>query len=291
MEVDHININTRDVISKRILSNKTLLSFILKELCEDFKNMDRKKIEESISDYSDNDPLGLPLKIRNENNEEIELDVLINYRFLPTGNEIGMYLNLEMQKYKTSYSLLDRAVYYASGLLFRQKGETFTKSNYSDIKKVYSIWICPNPPSELRNSIIEYCIRPKILFSINQIKAKEYKKYNILFINLGKDDKRNIDTLKVMNMIFKHSSTQTDNVKNLLKDNYNIILSKEEVDSMTAFEESVFEHGKDMGKAEGKIETIISMINFGIPKKDAYKIANATDEIIDAVEQMLSQDK
>lgn len=60
---------------------------------------------------------------------------------------------------------------------------------------------------------------------------------------------------------------------------------------MTAFEESVFEHGKDMGKAEGKIETIISMINFGIPKEDAYKIANATDEIIDAVEQMLSQDK
>ena len=54
-------------------------------------------------------------------------------------------VNVEAQKAEpSSYDILNRAIFYVSRMISSQKGRDFVKSNYNDIKRVYSIWICMN---------------------------------------------------------------------------------------------------------------------------------------------------
>lgn len=52
-------------------------------------------------------------------------------------------VNIEMQKDNpTKYKILNRAIFYVSRLVSSQKERDFEKTNYDDIKRVFSIWIC-----------------------------------------------------------------------------------------------------------------------------------------------------
>jgi len=54
-------------------------------------------------------------------------------------------VNLEAQKDEpTSYHILNRAVFYVSRLISSQKERDFVKTNYNDIKRVFSIWVLMN---------------------------------------------------------------------------------------------------------------------------------------------------
>lgn len=49
-------------------------------------------------------------------------------------------VNIEAQKAEPSaYDIISRAVFYVSRMISSQKGREFIKSNYNDIKRVYSI--------------------------------------------------------------------------------------------------------------------------------------------------------
>lgn len=54
-------------------------------------------------------------------------------------------VNVETQKDEpTSYHILNRAVFYVSRLVSSQKEKDFVRTNYNDIKRVFSIWVCMN---------------------------------------------------------------------------------------------------------------------------------------------------
>ena len=57
-----------------------------------------------------------------------------------------MIINVEAQKDEPgSYQILNRAIFYVSRLISSQKERDFVKSNYNDIKTVYSIWSYTHP--------------------------------------------------------------------------------------------------------------------------------------------------
>ncbi len=52
-------------------------------------------------------------------------------------------INVEAQKDEPSgYHILNRAVFYVSRLVSSQKERDFVKTNYNDIRRVFSIWVC-----------------------------------------------------------------------------------------------------------------------------------------------------
>lgn len=54
-------------------------------------------------------------------------------------------INLEAQKDEPNeYDILNRAIFYVSRLISSQKERDFKNTNYNDIKRVYSIWVCMN---------------------------------------------------------------------------------------------------------------------------------------------------
>lgn len=56
-----------------------------------------------------------------------------------------MIINIEAQKEEPSkYNILNRAIFYVSRIISSQKERDFVNSEYNDMKRVYSIWICMN---------------------------------------------------------------------------------------------------------------------------------------------------
>ena len=80
---------------------------------------------------------------------------------------IKILVNVEAQK-SISYSTLGyhieaRMVYYMARLVSSQKNVEFIKSNYDDIKDVYSIWICMDTEAD-EDSIIELGLQPRVIY-------------------------------------------------------------------------------------------------------------------------------
>lgn len=148
--------------AKRLLGNKTILAHILVKTVDEFKGMDPK---EAVT-YIEGEPFisvvpvepGLTNAKKEEagqrivgfNTENAEIneglvrfDIVFYVRMKDGISQV--IVNLEAQKDEpTSYHILNRAVFYVSRLVSSQKERDFVKTNYDDIRRVFSIWICMN---------------------------------------------------------------------------------------------------------------------------------------------------
>lgn len=115
--------NAYDAQSKKILSDKSVLSNILKECVPEYKNYSRSEIRGFIEDGGKCRCIkGISNDDNRVNNATIAYDILF-YSRLPNSNEnIGMYINVEAQNVsRPHYPLINRAVYYASRLIMTKR--------------------------------------------------------------------------------------------------------------------------------------------------------------------------
>ena len=81
-----------------------------------------------------------------------------------SGELIRLIINVEApNNFYPGYPLIKRGIYYCSRMISSQYGTECTESHYSGIKKVYSVWICLNPPEERSNTITRYYIEEENL--------------------------------------------------------------------------------------------------------------------------------
>lgn len=159
---------------KRLLGNKIILAHILVKTVDEFWGMNPK----DVVPYIESDPLisavlvepGLTnarskssasvkalagsrkdgQRIIGLNTENVEINEgLIRFDiifYVRTKDGISkVIINLEAQKDEPArYYLLNRAVFYVCRLISSQKERDFVGTNYNDIRRVYSIWICMN---------------------------------------------------------------------------------------------------------------------------------------------------
>ncbi|MCD8345339.1 MAG: Rpn family recombination-promoting nuclease/putative transposase, partial [Oscillospiraceae bacterium] len=147
-----------DTMAKIILARRSVLSHILKATVEDFRDTPPEEIEGLIEDeiYVGDVPVdpgftntvdgdrivGLNTVQAEQFEGMIVYDVVFYVR---VGDERSkIIINVEAQKDLPSYSILNRAIFYASRLISSQKERDFTGKNFDDISRVYSIWICMN---------------------------------------------------------------------------------------------------------------------------------------------------
>ena len=161
---DHISY---DAVCKQLLSEKSILAWIMKYVTEEFKDMEISQIKRCIgSDVQIsgvNVLPGLPEaeKISGESHEdsvpgegELYYDIRFSVYYAQTKRRIKMLINVEAQKdFHPGYSLTTRGVFYGARMISAQKGTEFTGTDYDNIRKVYTIWICMNAPDDIGNAI------------------------------------------------------------------------------------------------------------------------------------------
>ena len=92
--------------------------------------------------------------------------------------------------FNSHYPLTSRAEYYSARLISSQKGREFTDPHYGDIKKVYSIWVCTNPPRYRENTIYITSVMMKERSVRMSRPIKGYGLQRTAFIMLGNEEKK-----------------------------------------------------------------------------------------------------
>ena len=187
-----------DAAEKKILSSRELLARILHEVVPEFKNVSVEQIknecfvEDPQTGETPVDDETPSAELRGSRTEDvsaregtIRYDILFTARVPNTEQEILLMINVEAQnRTRTEYPILKRAVYYCSRLISSQHGTVFENSHYEKIRKVYSIWICPRPQKDRRNTLTIYQIQKRDILGNVREPQENYDLINIVMIGL-----------------------------------------------------------------------------------------------------------
>lgn len=287
-----------DESCKNILANKIILAWIMKSCMKEYKDC-------SICDIADHYIEGTPEisqrevhrdealasdpgKIRGENTEDkavnegtVRYDIMFR-AILPQGQEkIELIINIEAQKdFYPGYPLIKRGIYYGCRMISSQYGTIFTNSHYEKIQKVYSIWICFNPPEKRKNSINIYSVKEKNVVGKVKEKEADYDLLTAVMICLdsGKEEKEGnhqegteeSEILRLLEVLFSTERELKEKEK-ILENEYGITMTyeeKEEVEKMCNLSEYVWEKGLTYGE----VQNLVRMVLKKMRKDVSYEI-------------------
>lgn len=228
-----------DAACKRLLANKQVLARILKSCVPEFYDCDCKDIE---SKYIEGTPeiSTIPVHqdaefiegMNTEDATEKEGTVYFDIRFYALspvdGSLIRVIVNVEVQNsFSPGYPLVKRGIYYGSRLISAQYGTVFENQHYEKIEKVYSIWVCPNPPAERRNSICEYSIGERVLVGKSNEKKENYDLMTVMLICLGGSADDNYKGIIKMLDVLLSRKVDPEEKKKVLNEEFEISMTKE----------------------------------------------------------------
>ena len=264
-----------DAACKRLLSEKIILAWIMKNCLEEYRDCDVDEIAEKYIEGTPQvgevavapDESNCVSVIQGAGNEDTSLTegtVFYDIRFLAiapvSGELIRLIINIEAQNdFYPGYPLIKRGIYYCSRMVSAQYGTEFTNSHYENIKKVYSIWICMNPPKSRENSITRYYIAEENLAGSVKERKADYDLMAAVMICLGKEEDSGTDLLKLLNVLLSTETGSQDKCQ-ILEEDFHIRMTQtleSEVSLMCNLSKGVEEKGIEKGRQEG----IIAMVS------------------------------
>lgn len=271
-----------DNLCKRIISNKRILAWIMKSCVEEYKECSIEDIEEKYIE-------GTPDKIkkyepyiegsRNEDTSNGEQSVFFDIKFnslVPRDEHmITLIINVECQSdFYPGYPLLKRAVYYSGRMISSQYGTVFSNSHYEKLRKVYSIWICLNPPRYRRNTINIYSLVENQLVGSVAEKKENYDLITVAMICIGDDEDENCGgVLKLLSVLFSKEKNLAEKMK-LIEKEFDIPMTQsmeEEVSQMCNYARYVKLEGIKEGVKEGIKEGVFASLKNLIESTDMNK--------------------
>ena len=145
--------------------------------------------------------------LKTEDKSLFEGNIYYDIRFTAlvprTKTPIELIINIEAQNnFYPGYPLIKRAIYYCSRMISAQYGTEFTGEEYGKLKKVYSIWICTDPPKRLNNTIFRYSMQQEVVEgkADKAYKESDFDLISVIFVCLGKSDAKN-KVLGLLNLL------------------------------------------------------------------------------------------
>ncbi len=294
-----------DLAAKRILSERAVAAYLLKGTVSEFKQANLADIAEkyiegdiqvSAVPVNPGKTNAKPKKIKGLRNEIGDVtegwttfDVIFHAVTPETGERIRLIINIEAQKTFSEstlrYILMKRAVFYGSRLISAQKETEFTGSDYSDVKKVYTIWICMESPTD-RSVINHYRMTERNLVGKYKEPQEHYDLLNIVMVYLAPGPVRN-RMLSMLQVIFQETKKTAEEKSEILRKKFDIEVTaemEEELRTMCNLSEGIYERG-----AENKlIEVIMNLWNAG---KDMATIKIASGWTEEQIMKVVNQNK
>ena len=296
---------------KRILGSRQVLARILKGTIEGYRSYSPEEITLWIE--PDIEIASVPLcpgeekmddrLINGENTEskvpgEGTITYDIRFRaFLPGKNkkaEIKLLINVEAQKkFYVKYRIVTRGIFYGARMLSEQLDREFSNSEYDNLKKVYSIFICMNAPMHIGNAMAEYRITKEDIIGNIPEPRKSYDKLSVIIICLNEKLKKGtegtlhgfLNTLLSPEMDRKEKEESLERVYGM-KMEYEL---GEELSEMCNLSEAIEENAIKRGKIQGLNEGIQKGIQILIEDNLEEKIPE--DRIIEKLQKKFKLNK
>ena len=271
-----------DAACKRLLSERIILAWIMKACVEEFRDCE---IHEIAAKYIVGTPqVGVVPVDPDESNGTVQGEVAgtgvgdatmtegtVTYdvRFMAaapvSGELIRLIINVEAQNnFYPGYPLIKRGIYYCSRMISAQCGTEFVNAHYEKIKKVYSIWICMNPPKNRKNTITRYRIaEDNLVGSVKEQKAY-YDLMTAVMVCLGAEDDQNYEgLLKLLDVLFS-TEVNLKGKQEILEQEFSIGMTQtmeSEVSLMCNLSQGIEEKGIQKGKREERQRGIQAMVS------------------------------
>ena len=255
--------------AKQLLGHKIILAHILVNTVEEFKGMNPADVVQ----YIEGEPhigsvpidggvtnvekqekvIGLNTENSEINEGMIRFDIIFYVRMQDGLSQI--IVNVEAQKAEpSSYDILNRAIFYVSRMISSQKGRDFVKSNYNDIKRVYSIWICMNMNEHSMSHI--HLTRDDIVGSHNW--KGDINLLNIVLVGLAEDLPEKTEKYELHRLLgaLLSSKLNVDEKLDIIGNEFQIPLEsdiRKDVSEMCNLGQGIEERGVEKGLAEAAI--------------------------------------
>ena len=183
---------------------------------------------------------------------------------------LEIIINIEAQRTsdfkKLGYHLENRIVFYLARLISSQNGINFVKSEYDNIKKVYSIWICMDAADD-EDSISSISLKSECLFG-KQCDFTELDKMCGMVIRIRNNENAAESRNRLIAMLEDVLSTQDSEFKKMrLEEKYDMKITTElegRFNSLCNLSEVVEERGIKKGVEQGLAQGIEQGIEQGI---------------------------
>ena len=255
--------------AKQLIGHKIILAHILVNTVEEFKGMNPADVVQ----YIEGEPhigsvpidggvtnvekqekvIGLNTENSEINEGMIRFDIIFYVRMQDGLSQI--IVNVEAQKAEpSSYDILNRAIFYVSRMISSQKGRDFVKSNYNDIKRVYSIWICMNMDEHSMSHI--HLTRDDIIGSHNW--KGDINLLNIVLVGLAEDLPEKTEKYELHRLLgaLLSSKLNVDEKLDIIGNEFRIPLEsdiRKDVSEMCNLSQGIEERGVEKGLAEAAI--------------------------------------
>lgn len=299
-----------DNCAKKLLSYNVIAAWILKYCTKEFSGYDVSFIanrcingEPEIStravhqDHIDGDK-----RIEELNSESgsigegtVYFDIRFNASVPEDDKLIQLIINLEIQlKDNPGYPLVKRGFYYCARMISKQYGTVFTDERYGDIRKVYSIWICPDTANKRANGILRYSIGEDVILGNSTVTNEDYDLMNVVIVNLGKKAYESNNVLINLLGILLSSEMSAKEKKEALSGNYQIPMTSElesEVQIMCNLSDSLVQQGFAQGIKQGEIKErnkfIIKLLKSGAEDDYIISMTDCSEEELQAAKRSL----
>ena len=255
--------------AKQLIGHKIILAHILVNTVEEFKGMNPADVVQ----YIEGEPhissvpidggvtnvekqekvIGLNTENSEINEGMIRFDIIFYVRMQDGLSQI--IVNVEAQKEEpSSYDILNRAIFYVSRMISSQKGRDFVKSNYNNIKRVYSIWICMNIDEHSMSHI--HLTRDDIIGSHNW--KGDINLLNIVLVGIAEDLPEKTEKYELHRLLgaLLSSKLNVDEKLDIIGNEFRIPLEsdiRKDVSEMCNLSQGIEERGVEKGLAEAAI--------------------------------------
>ena len=263
-----------DEACKKVLAEKIILAWIMKHTMKEYAAYDVREIvgnfivgepkvaETKVLPDETNAPkiTGTGVEDTTVTEGSVTYDIL--FRAIVPGSDevVQMIINVEAQNdFYPGYPIIKRGIYYCARMISSQYGTVFTKSHYEKIQKVYSVWICMNPPKERTNTITEYSLTEK--HHVGKVKEVEeyYDLMSAIMVCLGKnEDETEHKLLRLLDVLLS-SDKKAKEKKEILENDFQIPMTEKieaEVEYMCNLSDGVEQRGIEKGIEKEQIRLI-----------------------------------
>ena len=179
-----------------------------------------------------------------------------------SSEQIGLIINIEAQnQFYPGYPLTKRGIYYCCRMISSQYGSVFTRSHYEKLKKVYSVWICMDPPKSRENTITRYFIQEGNLAGSVQEPVKNL--LSVLLLCPGDPASQNSEGILKLLGVLLSSKIKAEEKKKLLEQEFHVEMNRtmeSEVEQMGSLSQGVEQRGIQKGIQRGIKKGILESI-------------------------------
>lgn len=259
-----------DAAVKCLLADKGILAWILKSCVEEFRDVEVKEIADKYIEGNPQigevpvmpDETNASTKVQGTGVEDVAITegtITFDIRFQAiapkSGELISLILNIEAQNdFYPGYPLIKRGLYYCSRMISSQYGTVFTKSHYEKIKKVYSIWICADPPEGRKNTITGYSVTEKNHVGEVKEQKENYDLLTVIMICLGNPEHGSYEGILKLLGVLLSSEMNPKEKKEILEHDFDIPMTEvleRQVTEMCNLSKGVEEKGIQKGIQKG----------------------------------------